>query len=210
MKTYSIDQIVSLVRTKLDEIGMNESEMQGLDSDNVNLDEVIKSCISEAYKMVSLLADVSMIEGKDASNLSISVGTDLVGRVSVPSDFIRLVGIRLSSWVSSKASAVFEDSPEYRMQSNKWVCGTAKRPVVALVNGKGGRVLELYKAASVNDTLKSFTYVASIPADASSVGISEQLAGAFIYFVAGLTLVTFREDVADNFFKIGRNLLGLE
>ena len=71
-------------------------------------------------------------------------------------------------------------------------------------------MLELYKAASANDTLKSFTYVASIPADATSVGISEQLAGAFIYFVAGLTLVTFREDVADNFFKIGRNLLGLD
>lgn len=210
MKRYSIEKIIELVRTKLDEIELNESEMQDLDYDNENLDKVIKSCISEAYKMVSLLADVSMIEGKDGSGSSLRIGADLVGRVSVPADFVRLVGIRLSSWASSKAVAVFEDSPEYRMQSNKWVCGSANRPVVALVNEKSGRVLELYKASSTNDTLRSFTYVASVADDAESVDISDQLAGAFIYFVAGLTLVTFREDAAENFFKIGRNLIGLD
>jgi hypothetical protein len=58
--------------------------------------------------------------------------------------------------------------------------------------------------------LKSFTYVASISKDAENVGISDQLSDAFIYFVAGLTMVTFREDVADKFFAVGRNLLGLE
>jgi hypothetical protein len=210
MKTYTIAKIVELVRTKLDEIELNESEMQDLDQDNENLDKVIKSCISEAYKMVSMLADVSMIEGKDASNASLSIDDQLVGRISVPDDFIRLVSVRLSSWSSAKSSAISEDSPEYRMQSNRWVCGTPNRPVAALANGKSGRVLELYKASSANDTLKSFTYVPSVADDAESVDISDQLAGAFIYFIAGLTLVTFREDAADNFFKIGRNLLGLD
>lgn len=210
MKTFTINEIVNAVRVKLDEIGLNESEMMDAEADNVNLDTVIKSCVSEAYRMVSLLADVSMIEGKDGSGSSLEIGSDLVGVVQLPSDFIRLVGIRLSSWASAKSSAIPEDSPEYRMQSNKWVCGTPKNPVVALVNGKSGRELELYKAISTSDTLRSFTYVASIAENAESVGISDQLSDAFIYFVAGLTMVTFREDVADDFFKIGRNLLGME
>lgn len=210
MKKYTIDNIVSLVRVKLDEIGLNESEMSGNDEDNKNLDTVIKSCISEAYKMVYLMADVTMIEGKDNSGASLAIDSNLVGRVSVPSDFIRLVGIRLSSWSSSKSTAVPEDSPEYRMQSNRWICGSPSQPVVALVNGNNGRVLELYKANSTGDTLKSFVYVPSVSDSATSIEMSEQLSGAFIYFVAGLTMVTFREDVADNFFKIGRNLLGLE
>lgn len=210
MKTFSIDEIIDAVRVKLDEIGLNESEMMDAEEDNKNLDEVIKSCISEAYRMVSLLADVSMIEGKDGSGSSLTIGSDLVGRVTLPSDFIRLVGIRLSSWNSAKSSAVPEDSSEYRMQSNKWVCGSPSRPVVALAHNGPSRVLELYKASSSNDTLKSFTYVASISKDASSVGISDQLSDAFIYFVAGLTMVTFREDVADKLFAVGRNLLGLE
>lgn len=210
MKTFSIDEIIDAVRVKLDEIGLNESEMMDAEEDNKNLDEVIKSCISEAYRMVSLLADVSMIEGKDGSSSALTIGSDLVGRVTLPSDFIRLVGIRLSSWNSAKSSAVPEDSPEYRMQSNKWVCGSPSRPVVALVHNGSLRVLELYKASSSNDKLRSFTYVASISKDASSVGISEQLSDAFIYFVAGLTMVTFREDVADKLFAVGRNLLGLE
>lgn len=210
MKTFTIDEIIDAVRVKLDEIGLNESEMMDAEEDNINLDEVIKSCISEAYRMVSLLADVSMIEGKDGSGSALTIGSDLVGRVTLPSDFIRLVGIRLSSWNSAKSSAVPEDSPEYRMQSNKWVCGSPSRPVVALVSNGSSRVLELYKAMSSRDTLKSFTYVASISKNAASVGISEQLSDAFIYFVAGLTMVTFREDVADKLFAVGRNLLGLE
>ena len=210
MKTFTINEIVDAVRVKLDEIGLNESEMMDEDADNVNLDTVIRSCVSEAYRMVSLLADVSMIEGKDGSGSALEIGTDLVGVVPVPSDFIRLVGIRLSSWSSAKSSAIPEDSPEYRMQSNKWACGTPSNPVVALVNRKSGRELELFKAKSTSDTLWSFTYVASVAKSAQSVGISDQLSDAFIYFVAGLAMVTFREDVAENFFKIGRNLLGME
>lgn len=210
MKTFTIDEIVGAVRVKLDEISLNESEMMDAEEDNTNLDKVIKSCISEAYRMVSLLADVSMIEGKDGSGSPLSIDSNLVGRVELPSDFIRLVGIRLSSWNSAKSSAVPEDSPEYRMQSNKWVCGSPSRPVVALTNNGSSSMLELYKASSSEDTLKSFTYVASISKDAENVGISDQLSDAFIYFVAGLTMVTFREDVADKFFAVGRNLLGLE
>lgn len=210
MKVFTINEIVDAVRVKLDEIGLNESEMMDEDADNANLDTVIRSCISEAYKMVSLMADVAMIEGKDNSNASLTIDSNLVGKVAVPSDFIRLVGVRLSSWSSSKSTAVSEDSPEYRMQSNKWVCGSPSQPVVALVNGKNGRALELYKASSTGDTLRSFVYVPSVPDSATSIEISEQLSSAFIYFVAGLTMVTFREDVAEEFFKIGRNLLGME
>lgn len=210
MKTFTIDTIVKKVRVKIDEIAANESEMMDTSSDNVNLDTVIKSCIAEAYKMVSMLADISMVEGKDGSSSTLTIGADLVGKVSLPTDFIRLVGVRLSSWISAKSAAIPEDSPEYRMQSNKWVCGSPNRPVVALVNGKNGRVLELYKAGYTTDTLASFTYIASISDDATSVQISEQLADAFIYFIAGLTMATFREDVANDFFKIGRNLLGME
>lgn len=210
MKTFTIDEIIKEVRVKIDEIGINESEMMDTEEDNKNLDTIIKSCVSEAYRMVSLLSDVSMIEGKDGSDMQLDIDSGLVGRISLPSDFIRLVSVRLSSWISAKSSAVPEDSMEYRMQSNKWICGTPKRPVVALVNGADGRILELYKAASVNDTLKSFTYVASIDRNSSSVNISEQLSDAFLYFVAGLSMVTFREEIAEDFFKLGRNMLGLE
>lgn len=210
MKTLSIDEIVREVRIKIDEMIANDSELMNQESDSVNLVSVIKSCISEGYRMVSMLADVSMLEGKDGSSASLSIDTNLVGHITLPNDFLRLVNIRLSSWISARSSTIAEDSPAYRMQSNKWGCGNPSLPVVALVHRSSGRQLELYKASSDKDTLTAFTYVPFINSDAASVSISDQLADAFIYFVAGLTMTTFKEDVSNDFFKVGRSLLGLE
>lgn len=209
MKTFSIDSIVEKVRVKIDEITLNDSNLIG-DVDSENLDTVIRSCVAEAYRMVSLLADASEFEGKDGSSLALTIDSDNVGRVSLPDDFLKLVNIRLTSWKASCSGAVAEDSVEYRMQANKWACGTKYNPVVALVHTSGGRQLELYKASSKDDKLKAFTYIPSIASDATSVGISDQLADAFIYFVAGLTMTTFREDLANDLFKVGRSLLGVE
>lgn len=208
MKTISAEEITRKVRIKLDEIAVNESEMMDSDADNANLDSVIKSCIAEAYRYISLNADDTMLEGKAIESPKLEVDEDLTGRIKLPSDFLRLLTIRLSSW-STAPQIVDEKSPEYLMQSNKWTCGTPLRPIVALVNTYEGRQLELYKASSKDEKVKAFVYVPSLPEKFSYVDISVQTEEAFIYYVAALTLVTFREDAADKFFKIASELLGL-
>lgn len=208
MKTLTFDEIVKRVRAKLDEIGMNESEMMDTDIDNANVDAVIKSNIPEAYRFVTLYADSEMLEGKDGSSTSISVGDDMVARVSVPKDFLRLLAIRLSSWNSSCSELVRESSTEYRIASNKWTGGSQYKPVAALVNGSTGRSIELFKAASKDDKL-AFTYIPTLEDSATSVDISEQTVNAFIYYVAALTLKAFREEISDSYFVVARNLLGI-
>jgi hypothetical protein len=210
MKKFTLDQIVGKVREKLDEIAENESEMIGTEEDNANLNTVIKSCVPEAYRFISLNAHPNMLEGKQCTSETLSVGSDFVGRIGLPDDFLRLISVRLSSWVSSCSAMITEDSPEYRMQSNKWVSGNKFRPVAALVHTQSGRQLELYKASSSTDSLKSFIYIPSLSNSATEVELSDQTADAFIYYVAGLTLTTFREDIAVSMFSIARNLLGLE
>ena len=210
MKTYSVNDIVSKVRVKLDEIAANESEMNGLEADNVNMDTVIKSCIADAYRLVTMLADASLLEGVHSSSASLTIDEKLVGRVVLPSDFLRCLYVRLSSWSSACSEFISEDSPEYRMQSNKWACGTPSIPVAALVHNGSGRVIELYKAASANDTLSSFIYIPIWSESSDKVKVSDQTADAFIYFVAALTLTTFREDLANDMFKVARGLIGLE
>lgn len=210
MKKFTLDQIVGKVREKLDEIAENESEMIGTEEDNANLNTVIKSCVPEAYRFISLNAHPNMLEGKQYTSETLSVGSDLVGRIGLPDDFLRLISVRLSSWVSSCSAMITEDSPEYRMQSNKWVSGNKFRPVAALVHTQSGRQLELYKASSSTDSLKSFIYIPSLSNSATEVELSDQTSDAFIYYVAGLTLTTFREDIAVSMFSIARNLLGLE
>lgn len=210
MKKYTIDQIISKVRTKLDEIAVNESEMIGTEEDNANLNMVIQSCVPEAYRFISLNAHPNMLEGKQYASGALTIGKDLVGKIGLPGDFLRLLSVRLSSWISSCSVFVDEDSPEYRMQSNQWVSGNKYKPVAALVQTGTGRQVELFKASSTNDELKSFIYIPVLADNYSEVDLSDQTADAFIYYVAALTMVTFREDVANQFFSVARNLLGLE
>lgn len=208
MKTYSLQQVVDAVRIKYDEIALNESEMVGT-TDDSDLDTIIKSCISDAYRFVINNADLSMLEGQNLS-ASLSIDNNLVGHVTLPSNFLRGITARLSSWQSSSDEIITENTPEYRMQSDPYACGTYQHPVVALVHKSSGRELEFFKAKSPTDTLKSLVYVPSWDTDSESVSIPDQLSESFIYYVAGLTAVTLREDVANDFFKVARSLIGLE
>lgn len=210
MITYTITGIAEKVREKLDEVAENESEMMGVDEDNYNLNTIVKSCIPEAYRFVSLYAHPNMLEGKSYESGELSIDGNLVGHIALPNDFLRLLSVRLESWVSSCSMVIDEDSAEYRMQSNKWTSGNKYKPVAALVQTASGRELELYKASSDEEQLKSFIYIPIIDSSSSTVEISSQTADAFIYYVAALAMVTLREDVADKLFALARNLLGLE
>ena len=203
MKTLSIQDIITKVRTKYDEIGLNDSEMIG-DTDSEHLDTIIRSNIETAYRYVSFNADESMIEGKEVSG-PLTIREDLVGTVSLPSDFLRCISVRLSSWHSA-GTLIDESSPEYRMQYDPFACGTYQNPVAALIHNNG-RKLELFKAKTGSDTLV-LVYVPTCGSE--NIDVSDQLVESFIYYVAGLTATTFREDVANDFFNIAKGLLGNE
>lgn len=211
MKTYSIKQIVEQVRIKYDEFGAAESEMI-VSPDNADMDTIIASNIGAAYHFVMMGADLSMLEGKNlkVDDESLEIDKDLVGHIKLPDDFLRVVTVRLSSWKSSPANVITEGMPEYRMQSDPYACGTFQYPVMAIVNSVEGRFLELYKARTQEDTLKSFVYVPLWSSGNNEVNIPDMLSDAFIYYVAGLTATTFREDVANDFIKVAKGLIGIE
>lgn len=210
MKTIDKEYIKSEVRKKLDEINENELD-EGFDvTEDENVDILIESCIAEAYRLVMLAAPVAMLEGVPASTQELNINKELVGTVTLPEDFLRLVNIRLNSWASSCSEFITEDEPSYRMQSNKWVCGNPQHPVVAVVETNDGKKLELYKANSTSDSLRVLTYIPDLSGDEESINVPTQLVGAFIYFTAALVSTTYREDVANDFFKLGRGLMGLE
>ena len=214
MKTYSIDQIIEQVRIKYDEFGSSECEMVEC-PENMDMDTIIASNVGAAYRFVTFNADLSMLEGKTIADDSVfSIDEELVGHLPLPADFMRGVTARLSSWKSSPSIIIEESSTEYRKQADPYACGTPQYPVVALIHTNKGKELEFYKAKSKDDSLKSFVYIPAPPDDlhtgTGSIQISDQLSDAFIYYVAALTATTFREDVANDFFKVARSLIGIE
>lgn len=215
MKTYSIDQIIEQVRIKYDEFGADGGDMVVF-PDNVDMDTIIASNVGAAYRFVMFNADLSMLEGKTLDDDSeFSIDDELVGHLPLPADFMRGVTARLSSWKSSPSNIIVEDSTEYRKQADPYACGTAQYPVVALIHTNKGKELEFYKAISKDDTLKSFVYIPAPPDDlhtgeTGNIQIADQLSESFIYYIAGLTATTFREDVANDFFKVAKSLIGIE
>ena len=211
MKTLNYSDIINKVRLKLDEIGINESEMLAAVEDNTNLNSVIESYIKQAYEYIMLNASLSLIDGKDGSSAATTIdSSNLVCTVKVPNDFMRLINIRLSSWKSSLSNLITEDSPEYRAQSNKWLCGSSECPVVAIVHKTNGRHFELYKAETNSDKLSVFSYVPTLDESSESVSIPNELAEAFICYIAALTLTTFKDEQANGFISITNNILGIQ
>ena len=208
MKTLSIDEIVSMVRTKYDEISTNESEMIG-NTDDSNFETVVRSCIPDAYRFVVNSADLSMLEGKSLQTKP-TIDDNLIAHIELPDDFLRGVTVRLSSWHSSANEIITEDTPEYRMQSDPYACGTYQYPVAALVHTSDGRKIELYKAKTKQDTILSFVYMPMWKNGETDVEIPDLLAESFIYYVAALTATTYREDVANDFFKVAKSIIGIE
>jgi hypothetical protein len=209
MKKLSIEEIIEEVRIKIDEVNANE-QMEGYsDVESSNVNNLIAACINEGYRLTMLSAPQSMLEGKKAESVTLSINEKKVGTLSLPNDFLRLVNVRLDSWISSCSNFITEDDPMYRMQSNDWICGNPQSPVVAVVDTDEGKKLELYKASSEEDKLKVFTYIpiADISGD---IEMSEQLVGSFINYTAGLVLAIYKEENAEDFFKVARSLMGLE
>lgn len=209
MKTLKVDDIIEEVRKKLDEVNANEQEEGYSDEENDNVDNLIKSCIPEGYRLTILAAPQSMLVGKAVENPDLGIDDKMVGTLSLPKDFLRLVNVRLESWISSCSNFITEDEPQYRMQSNSWVCGNPYSPVVAVVDTNEGKKLELYKAKTNTDSLKTFTYI-PVADTTSDISIPNQLVGSFIYYTAGLVLAAYKEDNAEDCFKIARSLMGLE
>ena len=214
MKRLTVNEVIELVRAKIDEIGWNESVMVDTDNDDKDLDTIIRSCIMDAYRFIIINADVSLLEGKQYNNemTCFSIDDNLIGHLVLPDDFFRGITARLSSWQSSSDEIINENTSEYRMQSDPYACGTFQHPVVALIHTRRGRELEFYKAKTIQDKLESFIYVPvlNLTMPQLNIDIPDQLSEAFIYYVAGLTLTAFRDELSASLFSIAKQLMGIE
>ena len=140
---------------------------------------------------------------------SFSIGSDLVGRLKLPSGLMRIVTARLSSW-SHFPIPEPDTSQVYLMQQDQYAKGSWDRPVNILTAG----TLEMYCAKNQSDTLK-FVFIRkpstsfSPDAPTTQVKIPASLEASLIYQVAGLSMVAFREDVAASLFAIADKYLDI-
>jgi len=226
----TVQTIVNRVRSAIDELMQNDSQLLNKSNDELNLTDVIIDKIGYALRHVLENAPLDKL-GNDAyktltseqmsslfSKVNIGTQSDPVymGRLVLPSDFLRIIEARLSSW-SLFPLPVPDTSQVYLMQQDQYARGSWDRPVNVLTwDASNKRILEMYCAKDANDTLVFF-YVA-LPdltnVDAShptqNVSVPSQLEASLIYQIAGLTMTAFREDIAGQLFAISQKYLDPE
>ncbi len=181
-----IGDIVKDVRILLD-MNQEDSGLEGFDdADTLSIDEIIKAKIVEGVRIVEMNAPISMFDKKSVMPVfppdktsgkttgdgdkpggvffqiqwEIGRTKNVGGSVMLPSDYMRLASFKMNDWDYAVTEAIDENSDEYRMQKSRFgVRGNCQRPVVAIVCGAMGNVLEFYSCKTSSATVEKAFYI---------------------------------------------------
>lgn len=208
-----VQEIVTRVKAAIDEL--TNGDAPTVDGNDTNLTQIIVSSIGYALQYVVEHAALEKLNNADftkptAEELQeFAINSELVGSMKLPERLLRIVEARLSSWTQSPVP-VADNTQVALMQQDKYARGSWDRPVTILSKG----YLKMYCAKSSQDTLE-LTFVekpdtTGISTDDMNydVIIPSVLEAALVYQTAGLTMVAFREDVAERLFAIAAQYLG--
>lgn len=157
---------MKFVRSRMDELSAAPSDMIADSVDDRNLSKEVEENLKEAIEHIHLLAPLPLLEasevlvwekeGKD-NTVDVKIGTDGVADITMPDeDVLRIVYIDVKG-CRRVSQLNIEDSPEGRMQLNKWARGTYDDPV----------------AVTMQDTAEHHPHIKiyTVPADAGSVNV---------------------------------------
>jgi hypothetical protein len=204
----TIKSIIDNVRWVLDE------EKGQPDYETVYMDNIIKSRINDALRWIIYNADTSLLDGSDTNDgtgciiqeelpSTSATKTTLDGAyVRMPSDFVRLVRVKVTGWARAIHEPIAEDSEQYLMQSDAVAKADKTRPQAAIVSTLPNKI-ELFPTPLEGDKVE-ITYAVTpgeIDTSASedtSFGIPPKLKTAFIYYLAYLVMIAYDDNSKAN------------
>lgn len=144
-----VEDLITAAKVAIDENVSSEPLAALGDLDTLTLDEIIRSKIEDAARLVEEGAAHYLLDAGKPFGASVEWESQEgygAGRVKLPDDFMRLVTFRMSDWYKPVTEAITEEHPLYLQQSSRYagVRGNPERPVVAITHGAAGQVLEFY------------------------------------------------------------------
>jgi hypothetical protein len=216
----TIIDIVRDVRTTIDEIANNESDFIG-GQDMEETDEIIRSKICEAADFVQGNASYDLINIKDADTVKSVIYSgeeSTIGKneedgkvflVNKPDDMLRFLSGTMSCWGEIILETTDAGTEDYVLAHDPVVGATPFRPAIAY----GGTVFKFLRAKSATDTA-TLKYIPVCDYNTKNafkdeVSINSRLYNAFIYQLAGLTLLTWENQRADDMFNLAMTHMGI-
>lgn len=218
--TYSVTDLVGEIRIALDQNMNSEALTELNDIDTLSLDELIKSKVEDAARMVVMLAPAVLLgSGKAFGD---TIGWDMQagygsGHIVLPDDFLRLIVFQMSDWSMPVTVAIDETSPLYSRQKSRYagVRGNPQRPVVAIVQQPIGNVLEFYSCEQGEHVYIKMARYAPIPKrytldEEEVIDLPEKLVRPVVYYAAYLVAVAQQQtEQAKGCMAVCEGLLGV-
>ena len=166
MSSYKVSDIISEVRITMD---MNSTDKKLLNigaPETLSVDDVIKGHILSAVRDVETSAPTRMLGNGVAITEShpamVPQGNLFKVSLKMPSDFLRLIKVKMSDWSRPVIEAVGDENPLYPVLQSECsgITGNPKSPVAAIVTGDDNQqILELYCCDTENATISSLRYL---------------------------------------------------
>lgn len=209
MSTYAVSELVKEVKVLLDRNQESAGLLTPTDSDTLSQGELIQSKIVDAARIILKDAPASMLNGKNFDGLNTAwdeTNGAYVGTVYLPSDMIRLLGVKASDWNRS-AEIITEEDDAYKIQCSRFgVRGNPERPIAALIHNSGNRYLELFTSKS-NTATVSLTYVGMPFISEGNIDLPETLKDSIVYMAGYLTCISLGDtDTASGLLGVARKL----
>ncbi|MBR4534468.1 MAG: hypothetical protein IKO85_08040 [Bacteroidaceae bacterium] len=218
--TYSVTDLVGEIRIALDQNMNSEALTELNDIDTLSLDELIKSKVEDAARMVVMLAPAVLLgSGKAFGD---TIGWDMQagygsGHIVLPDDFLRLIVFQMSDWSMPVTVAIDETSPLYSRQKSRYagVRGNPQRPVVAIVQQPIGNVLEFYSCEQGEHVYIKMARYAPIPKrytldEEEVIDLPDKLVRPVVYYAAYLVAVAQQQtEQANGCMAVCKGLLGV-
>ena len=188
----NVNLLIRDIRVALDMNRKDTALIEEEDIDTLDLDELIRSKIETAARLIEERAPVSLLDSGKPLSGSISfkeaVGKGR-GRLALPDDFMRLITFKMSDWERAVTEPITETDPRYGLQSSRYagIRGTPQKPVVAIVSEPTGLVLEFWSCTGgENVKLQRGRYLPIPRIREDGIEICEKLRSAVVAYTASL------------------------
>lgn len=196
---YLVSDIIEEAKVAIDENVNSEALALLGDTDTLTLDEIIRSKVEDAARLVESRAAHHLLDAGKAFGDSIDWESEPgygAGRIHLPDDFCRLISFQMSDWSRAVVEPITEEDPRYLLQSSRYVGvrGNPERPVVTITQQPIGLVLEFFSCTDGPGAyVKRARYLpmATVRVKRSDgkeyIWISEKLRRAVVYRLASMT-----------------------
>lgn len=180
--------LINQVKSKIDELSPSDALIVEVgQDDNKPIDTIIGDLLDESAKEVLLKAPIHRLPATSSANVATAdAGDSTIGTIDVPTDFLRLVELKMTQWKRPVTELQQQGSKIAERQYNKYLRGGTVKPVAVLSHRATKLVIEYFSVETVH-TVERFLYIKKDVAE----NIPEILQDALCWICASRVLSVF-------------------